>query len=365
MIEKPTPQPQADPPTSSTSPATSAQSTRAIVSTVVIVAVLAGIVAGVIALTGRHAQSPGAGAQGSANAPSATGSNQGLLMGGAAAPSFTLTDQHGATVSLDSLKGRPTVFTFFDSVCPHTDCSLMAQYINFTAQDLGATAGRVNWVALSLNPWHDTQQTVDAFISNQQMKVHLVYLMGSVAQLQPLWDAFHMQSVEQSDGIVIHTTGVYLLDSQTHEQVFLDEGFDPHTLSGDVRLLLSKGPSAFAGQQGAQATNAVTKSNAVGGMQVTLTAAPGQYGAYDFTILLQTTNGEAIPNAQVALDLSMPSMAMQPVHVDLQPLAPVTTGAYRANGVLSMKGDWLVNVTITPAGATQPFTTSFTFSANY
>ncbi|HEY8324276.1 MAG TPA: SCO family protein [Ktedonobacterales bacterium] len=364
MIEKPTPQPQADPPMSS---ATSAQSTRAIISTVVIVAVLVGIVAGVIALTGRHAPSPGAsGAQGSANAPSASSSDQGLLLGGASAPSFTLTDQTGAPVSLDSLKGRPTVFTFFDSVCPHTDCSLMAQYINFTAQDLGATAGQVNWVALSVDPWHDTQQTVDAFISNQQMKVHLTYLMGSVAQLQPLWDAFHMQSIEQpGTGIVIHSTGVFLLDSQTHEQVFLDEGFNPHTLSGDVRLLLSKGPSAFAGQQGAQATNAVTKSNAIGGMQVTLTAAPGQYGAYDFTILLQTTNGEAIPNAQVALDLSMPSMAMQPVHVDLQPLAPVTTGAYRANGVLSMQGDWVVNVTITPAGATQPVTTSFTFTAKY
>jgi cytochrome oxidase Cu insertion factor (SCO1/SenC/PrrC family) len=366
MIEKPTSQPQADPPTPSTSSATSAQSTRAIISTVVIVAVLVGIVAGVIALTGRHAPSPGAsGAQGSANAPSATDSNQGLLLGGASAPSFTLTDQTGAPVSLDSLKGRPTVFTFFDSVCPHSECSLMAQYLNFTAQDLGATASQVNWVALSVDPWHDTQQTADAFISNQQMKMHLTYLMGSAAQLQPLWDAFHMQSVEQSDGIVIHNTGVYLLDSQTHEQVFLEEGFDPHTLSGDVRLLLSKGPSAFAGQQGAQTTNAVTTSNAVGGMQVTLTAAPGQYGAYDFTILLVNSTGVAIPNAQVALDLSMTDMTMQPLHVDLQPLTPATTGAYRANGVLSMKGDWVVNVTITPAGATQPVTTSFTFTAKY
>jgi protein SCO1/2 len=366
MIEEPTPPPKVEPstpPAGSVSPTPSKQS---IISTIVIIAVLIGIVASVTALANRRAPSPGAsGAQGSANAPSATDSGQGLLLGGKAAPSFTLTDQNGATVTLDNLKGRPTVFTFFDSVCPHTDCSLMAQYINFTAQDLGATASQVNWVALSVDPWHDTPQTVDAFISNQQMKVHLTYLMGSQAQLQPLWDAFQMQSIEQSDGIVVHTTGVFLLDSQAREQVFLDEGFDPHTLSGDVRLLLSKGPSAFAGQQSAQTSHAVTQSHAVSGMQVTLTAAPGQYGAYDFTILLQTTNGEAIPNAQVALDLSMPSMTMQPLHVDLQPLAPVTTGAYRANGVLSMKGVWVVNVTITPAGATQPVTTSFNFTASY
>lgn len=366
MIEEPTPQPKAEPtapPTGSASPTPSKQS---IISTVVIIVVLIGIVASVTALANRRAPSPGAtGAQGSANAPGASSGKQGLLLGGKAAPSFTLTDQTRATVTLDSLKGRPTVFTFFDSVCPHTDCSLMAQYINFTAQDLGAAASQVNWVALSVDPWHDTPQTVDAFISNQQMKVHLTYLMGSQAQLQPLWDAFQMQSVEQSNGIVIHTTGVFLLDSQTHEQVFLDEGFDPHTLSGDVRLLLSKGSSAFTGQQGAQTASGVTLSHAVSGMQVTLTATPGQYGAYDYTILLQNPNGEAIPNAQVALDLSMPSMTMQPLHVDLQPLAPVTTGAYRATGVLSMKGAWVANVTITPTGATQPVTTSFTFTANY
>jgi cytochrome oxidase Cu insertion factor (SCO1/SenC/PrrC family) len=365
MIEEPTPQPKAEPSAPPVASTSSSPPKQSIISTVVIIAVLIGIVAGVTALANRRAPSPGAsGTQGSANAPSATDSGQGLLLGGKAAPSFTLTDQTGATVTLDSLKGKPTVFTFFDSICPHTDCSLMAQYINFTAQDLGATASQVNWVALSVDPWHDTPQTVDAFISNQQMKVHLTYLMGSAAQLQPLWDAFQMQSILK-DGVVLHTTGVFLLDSQTREQVYLDEGFDPHTLSGDVQLLLSKGPSAFAGQQSAPTASAVTLTHAASGMQVTLTAAPGQYGAYDYTILLQNASGEAIPNAQVALDLSMPSMTMRPLHVDLQPLAPVTTGAYRATGVLSMKGAWVVNVTITPAGATQPVTTSFTFTAKY
>ncbi len=345
-------------------PQASARQTRAIISTVVIIALTVAVIGGFAALANRLSSARGTN---SANGPSANAasSDQGVLLGGTPAPNFTLTDQTGATVTLDSLKGKPTVFTFFDSVCPHTDCSLMAQYINFTAQDLGAEANQVNWVALSLNPWHDTQQSVDAFISNQKLSPHLTYLMGSEAQLQPLWDEFHMQSIEQANGIVIHTTGVYLLDSQTHELVFLDEGFDPHVLSNDVLLALTKGDSAFAGQQGAQTSNAVTAIHSVDGMQVTLTSAPGQYGTYDFTVLLQTANGEAIPNATVALDLTMPSMAMQPVHVDLQPLAPASTGAYRASGVLSMKGQWTVTVTITPQGATQPSVTIFSFNAKY
>lgn len=336
---------------------------RALISTAVIVALAAAVVVGFTTLANRLSSSGGASsASGQTGASSA---DQGVLLGSTPAPSFTLTDQNGAPVTLDSLKGRPTVFTFFDSVCPHTDCSLMAQYINFTAQNLGSETDKVNWVALSLNPWHDTPQTVNAFITNQQLKPHLVYLMGSVNQLQPLWDAFHMQSIEQANGIVIHTTGVYLLDSQARELVFMDEGFDPHVLSNDVHLALTKGDSAFAGQQGAKTTSAVTMVHSVGDMQVTLTAAPGQYGAYDFTVLAQTANGEAIPNAKVSLDLSMTSMTMQPVHVDLQPVAPASTGAYRANGVLSMQGQWVVDVTITPPGASQPSVSAFSFIAAY
>lgn len=341
-----------------------ARPARAIISTAIIVALAVGVVFGFTTLANRLSGASG-GASGQSSASNASSLDQGVLLGGDPAPNFTLTDQNGATVTLDSLKGKPTIFTFFDSLCPHTDCSLMAQYINFTAQNMGADANRVNWVALSLNPWHDTQQSVNAFITNQQLKPHLVYLMGSVNQLQPLWGAFHMQSIEQSNGIVIHTTGVYLLDSQGHEQVFMDEGFDPHILSKDAQLVLAKGANAFAGQQGAQKSNAVTQTHTVGGMQVTLTSAPGQYGAYDFTVLAETANGEAIPNAKVSLDLSMPSMAMQPVHVDLQPVAPASTGAYRANGVLSMQGQWVVDVTVTPPGASQPSVSAFSFNAAY
>ncbi|HEX8982595.1 MAG TPA: SCO family protein [Ktedonobacterales bacterium] len=336
----------------------SQRSTRALLFTVVLFAVVVGVIFGGSRLANRGATSQG-------GQQSATNTSQGVLLGATPAPAFTLTDQNGATVTLDSLKGRPTVFTFFDSVCPHADCPLIAHYLNLTAQDMGSDAGKVNWVALSLNPWHDTPQTVAAFISNQRLSLHLTYLLGSASQLQPLWDAFHMQSVEQADGVVIHTTGIYVLDSQARELVYMDEGFDPRALSADMRLVLTKGDSAFAGQPVVSTSNAITEVHTVDGMQVTLTSAPGQYGAFDYTVMLQNQQGGAISNAQVALDLSMPDMKMQPVHEDLQPVTPATTGAYRVTGVLSMKGRWVVNVTITPPGAANPSVTTFSFDANY
>jgi protein SCO1 len=296
---------------------------------------------------------------------SQTSSDQGVLLGGAPTPDFTLHDQTGGTVTLASLKGRPTVFTFFDSVCPHTDCSLMAQYINFTAEAAGASADKVNWVALSLNPWHDTPQSAVTFLKNQNMRPPLRYLLGSQAQLQPLWDAFHMQSILQPNGIVIHTTGVYLLDSQAREQVFMDEGFNPRTMASDITVLLTRGPSGFAGQQGTKSANAITLTHTLDAMQVTLTATPGAFGSYNFTVLLQTAGGVAVPNATVTMDLSMPGMAMVGVHVALAPVQPATTGAYRADGVLSMTGQWSAQVSVTPQGAAASSRTTFNFNATY
>lgn len=332
----------------------------AVISTVLIVALTLGVVLGFNALAGRLGES---GAQPSGTSQSTD--DQGMLLGGVPAPSFSLKDQTGGVVTLDSLKGKPTVFTFFDSVCPHTDCSLMAQYINATAKDMGSRADSVNWVALSLNPWHDTPQSAATFLSNQKMTPHVVYLLGSQDQLQPLWDAFHMQSILQADGIVIHTTGVYLLDSQTREQVFMNEGFNPATLSADVALLLKDGPSAFAGKQSARTTRSVSLTHSVNGLLVTLSATPGAYGSYNFTVQLKTSAGAPVSNATVTLDLDMPDMAMSPVHVDMKLAQSGAGGVYRADGVLSMRGEWVGRVSVTPQGATTPTMTSFTFTASY
>jgi protein SCO1/2 len=338
---------------------------RTIISTGLIAIVALCAIVGFNALASHLSQPNGQSGQ-PGGTTSSTTSEQGVLLGGAPAPNFSLIDQSGATVTLASLKGRPTVLTFFDSLCPHTDCSLMAQYINFTARDAGASASAVNWVAISLNPWHDTPQSVDTFLKNQNMKPDLRYLLGTQEQLQPVWDAFHMQSILQQNGVVIHTTGVYLLDAQTNEQLFMDEGFDPATLGKDITSLLQNGPSAFKGQSGAQSANATTLTHSAGAMQVTLTATPGAYGSYNFTVLLQDGSGVAVPNATVAMDLTMPSMpAMSPVHVTLKAVQPVTTGAYRADGVLSMTGQWDASITIRPQSSTTPAITSFIFSAAY
>ena len=61
------------------------------------------------------------------------------------APAFTLTDQHGRTVTLASLRGKVVLLTFLDPVCTG-DCPLEAQEFRQAGQLLAAdTAGRSSW----------------------------------------------------------------------------------------------------------------------------------------------------------------------------------------------------------------------------
>jgi protein SCO1 len=296
---------------------------------------------------------------------------QGTDLYGVQAPAFSLPDQTGKIINLSQFKGHPVVLTFFDSVCPHADCTLMAAYLNSTAQDMGAAETReVDWVALSLNPWHDTQASAKAFLSSRHVSMPLHFELGSLAQMAPLWSAYHMQSILQPNGVVIHTTGVYLLDQQGRERVFLDEGFDPRMLSNDVHLLLTdskianqKAASAAASSQSlAPGYISLTQTSPAG--VLTLMASPGQYGTYSFEV--EAWEAQGIPAEGTAtMDLSMTSMNMGVLHVPLSESGDGAPGIYSAHGVLSMEGGWQAIVTITPGDGSAPIVGTFHFTAAY
>ncbi len=338
---------------------------RPIVWGIGLVVVVALIVSGSVALAASRKTTP----------PSSPTTLQGGTdLGATPEPTFTLPDQNGVPISLAQLRGRPVALTFFDSVCPHTDCSLMAAYMNATASDMGMQASQINWVAVSLNPWHDTKTTVQLFLSSHQVTTHMQmhYLMGSVPQLAPVWSAFHMQSVLQADGIVVHTTGVYVIDQQGRERLFLDEGFDPAQLAADLHLLLTNPhvATAPANAAAAQTNGAISMTKTTANGTVTLDATPGQYGSYDFAVYAWDAQGAPVQGA-VSLTLVMPTMAMAPLHTALGPVDSALPGAYEAQGVISMAGQWNVSVQVAPKAASpttaapQPWQVPFTFSARY
>ncbi len=104
------------------------------------------------------------------------------------APAFALTDQDGRRVSLASLRGKAVLLTFLDPVCV-TDCPLLAQEFRQAGVLLGAEAGKVELVAVNLNPLYRSTAYTRAFDRQERLArvPDWLFLTGSPAQLQPVW----------------------------------------------------------------------------------------------------------------------------------------------------------------------------------
>jgi protein SCO1/2 len=171
---------------------------------------------------------------------------QGTSLDGVAAPDFTLTDQSGARISLAALRGHPVVLTFFYTHCTD-ECPLTASKFQKVQTQLGTKAQNVRWVAVSTDPVGDTPQTASDFVAQHGLTGTLHYLLGAQAELAPIWSAYSV-AVENSSmtptvndaGMVQHTGGVWLIDAQGREQVYLDAAFAPQALVDDLTILAAK-----------------------------------------------------------------------------------------------------------------------------
>jgi protein SCO1 len=167
----------------------------------------------------------------------------GILLGNAAAPTFTLTDQSGASVSLAALAGHPVVLTFLYTWCP-TVCPLTAEKLHAAAAALSGQAAQVDWLAVSMDPVGDTPQAARDFVAAHHLTGTLRYLLGTQTQLAPLWSAYHIAVAATGDamaasGPITHTVGVYLLDKHGAEREFYDDSFTAEDVASDLRLLLA------------------------------------------------------------------------------------------------------------------------------
>jgi cytochrome oxidase Cu insertion factor (SCO1/SenC/PrrC family) len=135
---------------------------------------------------------------------------------GMTAPAFSLSDQHGRTVTLASLRGKVVLLTFLDPVCT-TDCPLVAQEFREAGQLLGSDSRRVELVAIVVNPVDYELGYVQAF-DRQEGLDHVqdwAYLTGSPAQLDPVWSSYGIAVEIESGGSMIgHDDIAYVIDSR-------------------------------------------------------------------------------------------------------------------------------------------------------
>ncbi|GCE48453.1 protein SCO1/2 [Thermosporothrix hazakensis] len=156
------------------------------------------------------------------------------------APGFTLTDQNGKEVKLDSFKGKPVVLTFMYTSCPD-QCPAAAEKLRSAQEMLGREAQNVSMMAVSTDPKNDTVAAAKKFTNDHRLKANWHFLIGSRETLKPVWDAYHIYAeTEQQTVAPQHTMGLYLIDKKGHMRTFLGSEFTPQDLVSNLQTLLQE-----------------------------------------------------------------------------------------------------------------------------
>jgi protein SCO1/2 len=161
----------------------------------------------------------------------------GTDLGSTDAPDFTLTDGvTGRAVTLSAQRGQVVALTFLYTNCPDV-CPLTAARFRAAQDDLGADAGKVTFIAVSVDPDRDTPQAVRDFSSAHGLASNWHYLVGGRAQLSPVWAAYGI-GVQPSGASVTHNDAVYLIDRSGRERVLLHSEDLAAELANNLRALL-------------------------------------------------------------------------------------------------------------------------------
>lgn len=129
-----------------------------------------------------------------------------------AAPGFTLTDQHGATYSLNEHAGHYTLLTFLDPEC-WTDCPLLAAQLRQVRADLSANA-KLDIVAVAADPYHETVADVNHFIDIHSLKnvTGFYFVTGKLSAVRKVWKTYGIGvSMTPTDKMSIHSDYVFIV----------------------------------------------------------------------------------------------------------------------------------------------------------
>jgi protein SCO1 len=164
-------------------------------------------------------------------AGASTGFEGGVMPTGVRAPDFSLRNQDGKTVSMRALRGRPVIVSFLYTTCDDT-CPAQAQTMRGALDDLGED---IPALAIAVDPPRDTPERARAFLLKARATGRIDFVLGSRAQLSPLWKGFFIrpQSVNQE-----HQARFTLIDKKGFQRIgFPGDEATPEALAHDLKLL--------------------------------------------------------------------------------------------------------------------------------
>lgn len=201
---------------------------------------------------------------------------------------FQLQNQLGESASLSDYSGKVVLLTFLYTNCPDVCPASTSQIIEAQRLLSEEMDGEVAFVAVSVDPERDTPESVGAFLERWKVGDNWDFLVGSRAELEPLWKAYFVASavnlrdaganihvhpdgsVHAHDGLsasssvdalrqgildagsatepidesnadnryfVIHSAPVFLIDREGNLRVVHTQPLEPEAIARDVELL--------------------------------------------------------------------------------------------------------------------------------
>jgi len=158
-------------------------------------------------------------------------------------PSFSLRDAEGERVTSADLSGKAVLVTFLDTKCTEA-CPIIGEQLREGLALLDEDERRDTVaIAVSVHPDDDTPVTARAFLRLHRVEGTLRYLIGSEAELRPVWRAFQVLPALDSGSSNIHSAPVRVFDRDGIWVSTLHSGADltPANLAHDVRSALGTG----------------------------------------------------------------------------------------------------------------------------
>ncbi|MBS1677789.1 MAG: SCO family protein [Actinobacteria bacterium] len=153
------------------------------------------------------------------------------------APPIELTDQHGKKIDLAKLKGRSVLVAFLYTHC--TDlCPIVAGKLH-TAYAQLKKSERPLFLAVSVDPAHDTRASAAAFNRRHRTVGEIDWLLGSRAELEKVWKAWGVKPQHNANDPeeIEHNAEIFAIDPQGQIRALYPPTFKPEKLAEGTRTL--------------------------------------------------------------------------------------------------------------------------------
>ncbi len=153
------------------------------------------------------------------------------------APPLKLTNEYGKQVDLAKLKGRPVLVAFLFTHC--TDlCPILAGKLHTAFAHLKPSERPV-FLAVSVDPAHDTPASARSFNKRHRTTGEIDWLLGSRAELEKVWKAWKVKPQRNANDPeeIEHNAEIFAIDPQGRIRALYPPDFKPAKLAVGSRTL--------------------------------------------------------------------------------------------------------------------------------